>query len=320
MPFIETPKFSGAIAGVDHLQNWVNFGPNGAGTLNAGINDTVTTFVFTAGHGARYPLDNFTIEIDDERMFVGSRSTDTCSSVVREIDGTTKASHSAGAPVEHFIDARALNRMASEINAIENHLLGMAMLQPIGGIVKPVNGDFSWVNQGSSTVTVASDGRIHLFTPAAHSGFAIRTKTAPGTPYTCTVGLAMPWVLTADDGSVALTFRESSTGKLILFIITNATSGNVDILSQDRTNPTTFSANNKSVSNCIIPSPLWMRLEDDGVNLKMHYSVDGEHFEEFWSEGRTVFLAGGPNEIGFSVAPSSASHPISTTVIHWEEA
>lgn len=75
--------------------------PSG-GSLNANITDVATSFVLVpAGIGdAEYPAATFRVRIEEELIDVGSRTADTCSSLTREVGGTTKASHDAEAVVQ----------------------------------------------------------------------------------------------------------------------------------------------------------------------------------------------------------------------------
>ena len=89
---------------------------------------------------------------------------------------------------------------------------------PITQLTAPVDGDYAWINQGSSTVT-DSGGGIYLYTPAASgNSLRIRKKSAPSTPYTITAGF-MPNIImgTAAGGGFGLCFRQSSDGKLATF-------------------------------------------------------------------------------------------------------
>jgi len=151
MPFIESPKFPGAVAGVDHLHNWEGLTAAGPGELAASISDVVDTFDLKAGHGARYPADNFPVFIAEEAMIVALRTGDTFSGVTRGAFGTTPVSHSADDPVEHFVIAASLNRMAAEVEALEKALQPLALAMPIGGVSPVIPAEFSWANQGTAT-------------------------------------------------------------------------------------------------------------------------------------------------------------------------
>lgn len=77
-------------------------------TLNGSITAAATSATLTSGTG--YPTSNFVIKIDagtssEEKILVGARSGTAISSLTRGYDGTTAASHSTGATVEHDLAA-----------------------------------------------------------------------------------------------------------------------------------------------------------------------------------------------------------------------
>lgn len=59
------------------------------------------------------------------------------------------------------------------------------------------------------------------------------------------------------------------------------------------TNITTFSATPNTVNppNGTIPTTIWLKLKNDGVNFIFSYSVDGVNFWQLWTYGVTTFLA-----------------------------
>lgn len=318
MPFAETPKFPAEVAGVDHLNNWEGLTLAGPGELAANISDTVTSFNVKTGHGARYPDDNFTIEIFNpwERMFVAVKTVDTLSGITRGIDGTAAASHNLDDPVEHFIDARFLNRIASEVNALQKKLQGLALSQPINGITKPVNGDFSWDNQDNATITEDSEGNLFVRNPGTSGSLSSRIKTAPSTPYTITAGI-VPFVPGTTGAQAGLVVRESSTGKLIQF----GPHRDIGLSVSKYTNGDTFSAHYLTLDIVAFAGILWLQITDNGTNLLFNVSVDGRNFIQIHSVSRTDFMAGGPDEVGFGVAKSSTPSTVDAgmTLVHWDE-
>ena len=82
-------------------------------TLDANINNSVTSFDVVSGEGANFPSTYpFHITIDDEILECTLRSTDTLT-VIRAQQGTSAASHSAGASVELRITAKHLDDLTS---------------------------------------------------------------------------------------------------------------------------------------------------------------------------------------------------------------
>jgi hypothetical protein len=139
MGFAATAKFPTAVAGVADLLNWQNkLVSTTEPQLLSSINATVTTLTLTAGTGAAFPTDNFSITIDSEIIFVGTRTTDTLSSLVRGSEGTTGAAHSANANVDAYITAKSHNQLAAEVNAIEaalgTSLSNVLLLSQLGAV------------------------------------------------------------------------------------------------------------------------------------------------------------------------------------------
>jgi len=125
MPFVESALFPGAVAGVADLLNEKDFV---AGTvvpdLASGMAPGDSSFSLVTGTGTELPTDNFVVTIEQEIIFVGSRTGDVCSSLIRGFQGTTPSSHGGGTMVNHFIIAHHHNRVVAEINSIETFLSG----------------------------------------------------------------------------------------------------------------------------------------------------------------------------------------------------
>ena len=88
-------------------------------TLHTTINASDTTIVLNAGDGVLFPSTNFIITIENERILIDSRSTDTLTVNVsgRAYAGSTAASHTAGVAVQLRVTATSITEMQSAINA-----------------------------------------------------------------------------------------------------------------------------------------------------------------------------------------------------------
>lgn len=69
------------------------------GALNAGISNVDASLVLQSGQGAKFPSANFCVYVEDEIVYVLTRTTDTFSTLTRGYNGSTAASHLAGARV-----------------------------------------------------------------------------------------------------------------------------------------------------------------------------------------------------------------------------
>jgi len=162
---------------------------------------------------------------------------------------------------------------------------------------------YTWFNQGTASVAQGS-GLVYLHGPS-QSALNVRGRitTTPATPYTITA-LCICGLGTTNNTFVGLCWQENSTGKLVLHGPVTATFGSVNLMQhQNYTNPNTFSSVVASENHLISDQfVVYLRINDDGVNLTTFYSFDGVNFRQLGQQGRTVFMAGGPDHVGFFVA------------------
>ena len=114
--------------------------------------------------------------------------------------------------------------------------------------------------------------------------------------------------------------RESSTGKFIVYGLQYV---NGWIFNWVKWNSATSSNSSSTAFNAMAPgfTPLvFLRVTDDGTNLKFAVSADGQDFTyQLTTESRTALMAGGPNQIGIG-ADSNNSSPVIITAVHWDVA
>lgn len=199
---------------------------------------------------------------------------------------------------------------------------------PIFRFVPPILSDFSWVNQGSATAVeftgpyTSTDNAIFFRYPSdGTTNFHLLVKSAPAVPYTITACL-----LTASPGLTnffgGILFRESSTGRLHVLAQNTGSSALQQLVSAKWTSPTVFSAN-YSARGWHQGNLLWLRIVDDGANRQTWWSTDGTNFIKFdlTTVGRTDFLTGGADQVGFGgYASASSAGDGGFTVLSWDEA
>lgn len=183
---------------------------------------------------------------------------------------------------------------------------------PIWPLADPSLQTWSWVNQGSATITTSSGAHV-LYQPTASASVAIRAMTAPATPYTVTaMCLHASQSLT---GQVMIGFRESGSGKLATVALLG--SGTTEI--QKWTNPTTFSANYTTVSGLYptvyYKSPIWLRISDTGTDRVISVSGDGLTFRQLHTVGRTDFLTA--DQVFFAANQDTSGTPAILTLLSW---
>jgi hypothetical protein len=180
----------------------------------------------------------------------------------------------------------------------------------------PVDGAFSWINQGSASVSTANGG-IKLSTIAdSGSNLRFRTKTAPATPYTITAAFNHQLV-EQNTHAIGLMFRQSSTGGIagLSMVFSSVPQFNAD----KWTSATVFSANYIALNQNSWwgQHPLWMQISDDGVNRILRYGNDGVNWIQHHTVGRTDFLTA--DQVGFYVKSANTTWPATVVLLSWKE-
>jgi hypothetical protein len=180
----------------------------------------------------------------------------------------------------------------------------------------PVSGDFAWVNQGGASVDTTYGG-IYLLGPAgAPLNIRARVKSAPSTPYTITA-VILPLMPSINFIMGGLLFRESSSGKFHLWTILHDSATNGwQLQSVKYTDATNWSAVYATLGTRY--TGLWfLRIADNATNRICSWSMDGQHFLQAHSVGRTDFLTA--DQVGFFVQAYNASWPVGMTLLSWVE-
>lgn len=184
------------------------------------------------------------------------------------------------------------------------------------GVLPPTSG-WSWVNQGTGAVTDVGDGRTVLTSSSAGgNNLILRVRTAPATPYQLVVRCSALTDSSTGNG-YGICFRESGTGEISTMYYKGSDTGIITV--EDWNSATSFNAQLATRTGYLTgPLPLWMRIADNGTNLIYSASTSGfdASFEQIHSVGRTAFMAGGPDQIGFLVRNDGRAQGL--TVHSWE--
>ena len=265
-------------------------------TLNGAINDSVLSATLT--DGSVFPAEgDYRLKIEAEVMLVTARSGDVVT-IERGVDGTAAASHGDGISADAILSAEGLTQYFDGITGGASARNPLRLLD--GNNVTLIASDFSWVNQGTCTVIDDAGGGITIKVPPTSGGWRLQVMTAPSTPYTITAKfVAGPGFTWSASGSVmGLVLRESSTSK---FMVNYYQTGDEAEVSK-YTNETTFNSVLAGVDRIDCDSPYWwQQIEDDGTDLKFRVGTDGTNWWELGTEGRTVWMAGGPNQVGWAM-------------------
>jgi len=265
-------------------------------TLNGAVLASDTTI--TLNSVAEFPTSgDFRIRLVDGGTSEYATVKSVSGSVFTLTAGLTNG-YSDSSEVTHYLNADSLDEAFKQAYGETEYPYNRIMSE---GVTK-ADADFTWISApGSFSSADADDGGINLTIDSA-SGATIRGKhiTAPSTPWTITAYIEFGPGAANWDGAngtfMGIYARESSTGKLYFLTVRS------DVYALWRmTDPATFSADvDTFLENERFSA--WIRLMDDGTDIRGFVSSDGNDWLEAWNEGRTSFMTTGANQIGFGAA------------------
>ncbi len=285
--------------------NTEKFANNATTTLNGGINNSVTSL--DVGDASLFPATgNFRIKIEDEIMLVTAVSSNTFT-VVRAQEGTAGASHADTEDVLQVLTAEALLTWARDNVALWGNSLPLGSITDETGDVL-VASDFTEINGGSETITdVNGTLMIRKDAQGASHNTTSYVLTAPATPYSAIAALSIvaPTSGTGSESSMSLMFRESGTSKFSGIFLSgqaSSTSFPQTFAVWHFTSETVFGSQLVSVRVFTLRAPVvWFKITDNGTNLLYYMSDNGIDWIQVLSQSRTANMAGGPNQVGFTI-------------------
>jgi hypothetical protein len=201
---------------------------------------------------------------------------------------------------------------------------------PFFPFTAPPTGVWSWLNQGTATITEAKDALV-LYAPANGNtnDLKMREKVTPATPYTMTAYLRGGPV-NKNNHQWGVFLRQAGagtgTGRIMAFFNGQSQASvaipGLDIYIADIAGATSAYGTFYRAVNIMAPVN-WFRIADDGTNITFSISVDGQNWVALITQSRLTYLLQGPDRIGFFYHPSNSATPNLdgfTNVLSWKEA
>lgn len=290
-------------------------------TLNGNITNSATSIVVTAG--SVFPsTGNFRLICESEIMLCTARSTNTLT-VTRGAEGTSAVAHNTLTPISQVLTLGAVEAYGRDNDPMwASNRPALGKLVNDAGTTILTSSDFTAVNLGSGTVT-DENGTILVRRPG-HVGNSVHAlvRTSPSTPYSYIAAFQAMTPLgaaTVDRPNFGMCFRESGTGKLITFEHSVEAAQALNWRISTFTSPTSGTTTSAVSRMPYVGPVLWMKLQDDGTDLKYHLSVDGFNWIQVFSAGRTAHMAGGPDQVGWFVNNYENSVDILARLCHWSK-
>ncbi len=329
-------------------RRYERFANGGLSSLSAGIDNDDRWL--TVGSAAGFPAEgNFRIIVDTEIMLV-ARVLGNSFLVVRGQEGTSAASHDAGAAVYHVLTAGALAARDSDqavVGTVANRdaagqagrlyvpMEGFAAqdtgagwdLMPYWRFTPPPASDvpWAWVNQGGASIADNKGMTVLTAPTGAANNLRLRVKSAPATPYRITVAMIAqdPPMTSSYCGEWGVCWRDSVSAKIVTFGFGRYTDTwpVMQLAHTQWTNPTTVASSGQISHKRVVPQwPYWLRFGDDGTNRTVEVSGDGVTWQLYEApEARTTFITA--DQVGFYVDDSASSKTPRRilSMLHWSE-
>jgi len=266
---------------------------NAITTLSGAINGSVTSI--PVSDASAFPsVGDFVIIVDREIIQVTSVTGDTFT-CVRGYEGSDATPHSDGAIVAHILTAGSLLRHLQNSVPLfgeSDAPLANTLVDKAGGILTASS--FAAINQGGSTLVDYGNGGVSLYVPPSGSpSLRVWKKAAPVVPASpSALIVSVRGVVSADAGCFGIAYRESDTGKL--FVLAFRHTG---VRVQKWTDPTTFLGDVGELFGGT-GNFIWLKVANDGTNLKAYVSPDGFNWIEIHSEAWAGWMSDeGPDEL-----------------------
>lgn len=178
----------------------------------------------------------------------------------------------------------------------------------------------NWLNQGSSTVADTAVG-MTLTAPSSATidNYVVRYKAAPATPYTITALIASTRS-TNSHNAIGIGWYDGTAKLHVLTFSFNASAPNLALPRVEKWNSvTSHNGTDAATTSNAYSQPIWLRIADDGTNVKFWFSQDGASFYQIFSVAKASgFLgASGYDNVIFFVNPK-ASQTLGT-ILSWDE-
>lgn len=318
------------------------FANNASTTLSGTINNSVTSLTVASASG--FPSSgNFRIIIDSEIMLVTAVS-GTTFTITRAQEGTTAASHTSGATITHILTSGALTQFRGDsvtsdvianlptagfpgrlylptdepVMMLDNGSSWDSwLLSPLTKLTPPPSSGWSWVNQGSASV---SQTAASLTMSGGNTGFNMYMRSYPTTPWKIDICAYYNYVQDSTPHNFIASFAfMDNTNKFCDYEVIFDTAANTwgflgQIASVKYTTSLTFSSLYFDRRALPLGMIKFIRIADDGTNRSCSLSADGQNFVQIHSVANNDYVT--PTKIGFGMTNGNPTVS-SIKLIHW---
>ncbi|GAC1700206.1 MAG: hypothetical protein NVS9B4_01180 [Candidatus Acidiferrum sp.] len=185
-----------------------------------------------------------------------------------------------------------------------------------GAFTSVIDANFSWLNQGSATLSYYN-GAAFITAPAlAGSNVKARIMTVPAAPYSVVLAI-VPQMSNVATNNCGLLLYEAASTKLVTFNIGQ----NNGLAVNHYTSPTVYATTSFNLVLATQAAPvLFIKFRNDGTNIA--YSVSTNNGNDFITIGSEAFATGfttAPDRMGFYCEASNATNAAAMLVLGWNQ-
>jgi hypothetical protein len=188
---------------------------------------------------------------------------------------------------------------------------------PTGKITAPVTANFSWINQGTSTLD-STQNQLSILIPAHGFGsedWKIQEQTLPGGTWTLTTALQCSMVTNTNFAGCAIGVKDAGNAHMIMF------KSGVGVTGMDTTSyssATSGTANHKAGGAMLVSGIIWQRIVDDGTNFTFYYSINnGISWVQFDQWAVTDYLTSPATAFFAAQSDNAGVNPGGVSLISW---
>lgn len=187
-------------------------------------------------------------------------------------------------------------------------------------VTPPPTSGWSWVNQESSTIT--ENGHFTIVADTVDAGnhdARLRVRSYSGNT---TVTAVFGTFLFRSAQAIYCGFRQSSSGKFTTMVVGIVSAGNTELGIFQMTDEVTFSAAPLDLidDGWVFPTPVHVKIQDNGTNLLFSVSPDGRTWQQIYSESRTSFMTStGPDQLIWGARGGNATAGEAVTLYSWKQ-
>lgn len=266
--------------------------------------------------------------LDDVRQVLAKTVNDLQTSIISQlpiVDYAGARIQNVGAPqaaddvvtLKFLQSGAAHNVQPSSILVSTNTANNTSGIPPWYTVTDPTLTTFVWRNQGGATCTTRTKS-YWLHAPAT-AGDQIRGReiVAPSTPWSITAGVLFQAVA---QNYLAGGIYVTDGTKLITYGFGYGASGLPVAMGVSEFNSvSSFNSTLVGPNALIVPTPVFLKVVDDGTNLTWSWGFNGLDFLQVYQGAKGAFLTGGPTAVGFYSNSNNATWDTSILLVSWAQ-